>query len=138
MRKGFTLIELMVLVAIISIIGVIAVPKLSLMVLKTKEKANITNLNIIRESLRLYYAGNAEYPSDLNSLYPKYISKIPELSIPNTEHEKTSMVRIAYSTYDITDSGMWAYVAISTSSDFGYVFIDCDHTDSSGKRYCDY
>ncbi|MEW6012492.1 MAG: prepilin-type N-terminal cleavage/methylation domain-containing protein [Elusimicrobiota bacterium] len=139
MRKGFTLIEVMLVILIVGVIGVIAVPKISFAILKTKEKSNIANLSSIREALRLYYADNSTYPTDdLSSLYPKYISKILELDIPNSFHPKTASVRTSNSVSDITDSGMWGYINISSSADFGYVFIDCTHTDLSGKRYCDY
>ncbi|MCX7647756.1 MAG: prepilin-type N-terminal cleavage/methylation domain-containing protein [Elusimicrobiales bacterium] len=139
MRKGFTLIEIMLVILIVGVIGVIAVPKITSAILKTKEKSNIANLSSIREALRLYYSDNSAYPTDdLSSLYPKYISKIPELDIPNSNHTKTDSVRTSNSSSDITDSGMWGYDNVSTSAGFGHVFIDCIHTDLSGKRYCDY
>ncbi|MEF3280337.1 MAG: prepilin-type N-terminal cleavage/methylation domain-containing protein [Elusimicrobiota bacterium] len=138
-KTGFTLIEVMVVVVILGIIVAIASPKFSLLLARSKEKSVLANLSVLRESLRIYYSENATYPrDDLSSLYPKYISEIPKISLPNTSHPSSNFVRVVNSTSDITDSGFLSYVNDENSSAFGSVFIDCSHVDSSGRQYFTY
>jgi len=138
-KKGFTLIELMIVLIIIGSLVAVSIPKLNSVILKSKQNVNITNLNLLREGLTSYYGDNGTYPvDDLSSLYPKYISKIPKLDIPDSGHSKSSLVITVSSTDTIEDSGHWAYVNVSSSPYFGSVFIDCSHLTLTGKRYCDY
>ena len=56
--KGFTLIELMIVVAIIGIIAGIAIPKFAEMMKRAKESATKGNLGICRTAVAFYYGGN--------------------------------------------------------------------------------
>lgn len=91
-NKGFTLVELMVVVAIIGIIASIVIPKFADMIRKAKEATTKGNLGTLRSGVKIYYAGNEGiYPRPLDQwsgtvyghvnfaavLVPKYISKIP-------------------------------------------------------------
>lgn len=133
-KKAFTLLELILVILIISILSIVSYSKFESVVLKSKDEQNKANLSLLREALRIYYFDNNTYPVDnLSSLSPKYISKIPEISLKN--HPSSSSVIIVSSTNDIKDSGMWAYVGISSSPSFGSIFIDCTHTTSYGYKY---
>jgi prepilin-type N-terminal cleavage/methylation domain-containing protein len=59
---GFTLVELMIVVAVIGILAGIAVPRYMDFVTRAKEGATKGNLGAIRSAVNIYYADNAFYP----------------------------------------------------------------------------
>jgi len=77
-QAGFTLIELIIVVAIIGILAVIAVPMLRDAPLRAREAALKTNLHVMRESIDQYFADKAHYPASLETLVEEgYIRAIP-------------------------------------------------------------
>ncbi len=77
-QAGFTLIELIIVVAIIGILAVIAVPMLRDAPLRAREAALKTNLHVMRESIDQYFADKAHYPAGLETLVEEgYIRAIP-------------------------------------------------------------
>lgn len=67
-KEGFTLIELMVVVAIIGILSAIAIPNFMRFVCKTKQIEAKKNLSILRSCEEAYKAVNDTYGSDLNNI----------------------------------------------------------------------
>src|SRR5687768_3320512 len=88
--RGFTLIELMVVVAVIGILAAIAFPKFANMVAKAKEGRTLSHLGVIRSALSVYYADNEVHPGDLTvglSNGRKYLAEIPSIDLPGVrEH----------------------------------------------------
>jgi general secretion pathway protein G len=82
-QAGFTLIELMVVVAIIGILAGIAVVQVKNMQRKARETALKKDLHDMREAIDNFYADKQHNPADLNELVPKYIRKIPPDPITN-------------------------------------------------------
>ena len=64
-QKGFTLVELMVVIAIIGILAAIAVPKLTNSANAAKDAALVADLRTVDSALALYYTTNHSYPADL-------------------------------------------------------------------------
>jgi len=59
MKKGFTLIELMIVVAIIGVLAAVAIPKFADLIRKAQEAACKGQLGAMRSALSIYY-GNEE------------------------------------------------------------------------------
>jgi general secretion pathway protein G len=77
-QKGFTLIELIVVVTIIGILAGLAIVNVKFAQRKAREAALMENLSTLRKAIDNYYADKQHYPSDLNDLVPNYLHKIPK------------------------------------------------------------
>jgi general secretion pathway protein G len=67
-EKGFTLIELMVVIAIIGILVSMAVPTYRTIVVRAKETVLKQNLATLRDVIDQYYADKGKYPDSLETL----------------------------------------------------------------------
>lgn len=67
-RKGFTLLELLVVVLIIGILAAIALPQYKLSVARTKFSELKSRARIIDEAIHLYYLKNDTYPTNYSAL----------------------------------------------------------------------
>jgi len=77
-QKGYTLLELMVVVAIVGILVTLAIPNFQQSAMKAKEAALKQNLFTMRTVLDQYYADRGDYPDSLESLVEgKYLRSIP-------------------------------------------------------------
>ncbi len=77
-KKGYTLIELMIVVAIVGILISLAIPNFQQSALKAKETALKQNLFTMRTILDQYYADRGDYPETLESLVEShYLRSIP-------------------------------------------------------------
>ena len=75
---GFTLVELLVVMAIIATLLTLAVPRYFGSVEKSKEAVLKQNLATLRDSLDKYYGDTGRYPDSLDDLVTKkYIRSIP-------------------------------------------------------------
>ena len=87
-KSGFTLIELMVVMAVIALLLSLAVPRYFASVDRSKEVVLKEDLFLMRDALQKYYGDKGEYPSDLSDLVSqKYLRKIPV--DPISESDKT-------------------------------------------------
>ncbi|MGH7364440.1 MAG: type IV pilin protein [Candidatus Methylomirabilales bacterium] len=76
--RGFTFVEMLIVVAIIGILATIALPSFQLAVTKAKEAALKENLFILRDVIDQYYADLERYPPGLAELVEKrYLRRVP-------------------------------------------------------------
>lgn len=79
MKKGFTLIEIMIVVAIVIILITMAVPNILRSRVAANEGAAMANLKTINRSCQAYHIDNQSYPSALNQLseaIPPYLDGV--------------------------------------------------------------
>ena len=87
-NKGFTLIEMMTVIAVIGILATIAAPSFQRSVIRAKEASLRNSLFVLRDVLDQYYADHGDYPESLEVLtQTKYIRKVPK--DPFTRSEET-------------------------------------------------
>jgi len=82
---GFTLIELMVVVALISVLAGMGVVQYRNSVLRTKEAVLREDLFRMRDAIDQYYADKAKYPASLEALVADgYLRQLPKDPITNS------------------------------------------------------
>jgi len=64
-KKGFTLVELMIVVLILGALAAIAVPRIIGGAALAKANACQTNIDLINSQIELYYANNSLWPTTL-------------------------------------------------------------------------
>jgi type II secretion system protein G len=156
-KKGFTLVELMIVIVIIGILAAVAVPKFADMVDKSKEGATKAQLTAIRGALQVYYSDNeGKFPLDTTtadkssttvlttSLVPKYISDIGMAKLPHKggnndcATESSTVYRVDIPTQNVTNDGGWAYDSNDADNTWGDLKVNCKGNDLNGKPWTTY
>ena len=91
--RGFTLIELIVVMAIVALLASIAAPRYFRSVDRAKENTLHTSLNVMRDAIDQFAADKARYPDTLAELVAEnYLRAVPEDPLTNSN---TSWVAVA-------------------------------------------
>jgi prepilin-type N-terminal cleavage/methylation domain-containing protein len=123
-NKGFTLVEIILVIVLIGILGTIIIPKFAGQTDKAVIAATKANIESLRSAVRLYQSNNdGALPADLNSLVATYLSEVPEETITPSATVKTTN----------DGSGGWVY-----DSGTGDVSVNLAGTDASGDDYSGY
>lgn len=78
-KRGFTLIELMVVLAIIALLLSLVAPNYAARISRAEETVLRENLSIMRDALDKHYSDAGRYPDTLEDLVNKrYLRSIPE------------------------------------------------------------
>lgn len=87
-KAGFTLIEMLIVMAMIALLLSIVVPRYFSSLDKSRDIALAENLKVLRVTLDKFYADNGRYPDALDELVEKrYLRRVPV--DPVTESDNT-------------------------------------------------
>lgn len=161
-RRGFTLIELMVVVAIIAILAALAMPMYANLAAHAQSASTKGNLGTLRTSITLYTGDHDGVPpGQIADLIPQYLSRIPTTYTPGL-HPPSANAEVSESysgdssmqcipldaeTY-APDAGGWLYrdpnwfISMGSWSagacQPGTVVVNCSHQDERGVVWADY
>lgn len=114
--RGFTLLELLVVVSIIALLMAFVGPRYWGNVVRTKEAVLREDLHVIREQLDRFYVDRGRYPSSLNELVERrYLRSIPIdplteradswLIVPPPHHEQGGVANVQSGAPGLADDG---------------------------------
>lgn len=147
MKKAFTLIEILIVVAILGIMAAIVVPMFQDNTQKAKEAATKSNLKILRNAIELYasknngvppgYSGNnsASIPSGaifMIQMVPDYLKTMPENPFNNLNTVQTVSNAAAF---PAAATGTFGWVYKPSTKD---IRIDTTGTDTDTNSYFGY
>jgi prepilin-type N-terminal cleavage/methylation domain-containing protein len=153
-KKGFTLIELMIVVAIIGILAAIAIPKFADLIEKSKEGATKGNIGSLKSAISIYYGNESGiWPAvlanntsvtigdDSTLAFSSYMDPIPFVEVtakfdPSPISPYGSDVNPEAGGVGVppsTNATGWLY-----DSSTGDIWVDSIELDSMGIPYSDY
>jgi prepilin-type N-terminal cleavage/methylation domain-containing protein len=161
-QKGFTLVELMIVVAIIGVLAAVAIPKFADMLEKSREGATKGNLSAVKSAVSNYYADQqGVYPLTLDTatstiggvgytgFIPNYIDLLPAVKVtgkytanaaadqgkgPGIGNSAGSVFLGTHGGFSSGSTGKgWKY-----NSGSGDVWVNSTMKDMSGKSYTVY
>jgi general secretion pathway protein G len=146
---GFTLVELMIVVAILGILAAIVIPEFQGHQLQAKEAAAKDNLRILRQAIESYAIGHNDVPPGYGNDDP--INRAPSgtmftfhlttkgylLAIPENPFNNLNTVKAYQNEESIPaySTGTYGWLYHPATKD---IRLDSPGTDSQGIRYYDY
>ncbi|MBF0458716.1 MAG: prepilin-type N-terminal cleavage/methylation domain-containing protein [Nitrospirae bacterium] len=106
-NKGFTLVEMMVVVAIIAILAAVGIPKFQKYVINAKSTEAASTMGEIADAMKAYWDTHGQYPANING----YGNGAEESHISG-QTTKTG-ISDTFPTLDISSSMNWTYQVIA-------------------------
>lgn len=152
MQKAFTLVEILIVVAILGILAAVVVPGLQGHITEAKGSAAKDNLRILRNAIELYALQHdgvpPGYPNDDPTQSPAFLAFVVQMvnksiweyylsDLPENPFNKLETIRVLGNEEEFpTDAtGSFGWIYKPASRDFR---IDWPGTDSKAVRYYDY
>jgi prepilin-type N-terminal cleavage/methylation domain-containing protein len=144
-QKGFTLIEIMIVVAVIGILAITTLPKLTQVVYRAQESMTIANLRVLRSAITAYAVDHeGRYPTDnLACLIAEgYLKEIPLERTPPHDtfagHPGGNVVGAGPRASWGAGIQNWYYFNDPSEPEwYGKIVVDCGHVDSKGIIWSD-
>ena len=135
MKKGFTLVELVVVVLILGILAAVAAPRMFDLASEARHSAVVQSLAVVRNAIEMHKAAHGELPgeagteADLKADLRPFLQRFPENPLKGTSKisVKTDGVAIAGT---VSGGAGWIYDSVS-----GQFAANSNGTSPSGDRY---
>ncbi len=162
-QKGFTLIELMIVVAVLSILAAIALPGFSSILQKAQEGRTKGNLASFRMALNIYYGDNdgywphwdrvkniasgsgETYPSDWSFFVSEYLEEIPGVYTSQRDawgssHEGNNRICVAWAKNDSAPNVVTDAIAGVAHHEnlYEYLYYVSENATGGSKGYSGY
>jgi prepilin-type N-terminal cleavage/methylation domain-containing protein len=144
-RRGFTLVELAIVIAILGILAMYAIPKYQGMVEEARTAQAKAQLGTVRSALAIYYAKNSgKFPALLNKdLFAE--GRVPEVEATKADEtvvKSNGVVNITGNGVvdpdtEVTDVGGWVY-DVNSDKTQADVRINAKGTGVDGKHWYEY
>ena len=117
--KGFTLVEVMIVVAIIALLAAIAIPNVLRGRTTANETACIGNMRAIASGLEMYRSVNGAYPATANWKAEMYDNANPDYGPPSFDADSGMTVQGFQFTYLSTVGQTYSWSAVPPSGSVG-------------------
>jgi prepilin-type N-terminal cleavage/methylation domain-containing protein len=99
MKKGFTLIEILVVVAIMAVLTAIVYTSFNSAKAGSRDQKRVSDISALQLGLEHYFNANGIYPTSTAALAPTYIPSVPADPQTNQPYGYFPMTRQSGSTY---------------------------------------
>ena len=94
-RKGFTLVELVVVIAILGVLAAIAIPRFLNANMSARGSKIIADMNACESAINIYYTKTGNFPEDIDTLVASYLASWPKPPIGSTivkKHDNNDLI----------------------------------------------
>ncbi len=129
LRQAFTLVELLVTIAIVGILASITVTSFSNHKEKARDARRISELQSIRDAINLYFEENGSFPNNLNDIASLFDNTLPKDPKTNLDY-----VYVKINTTPPTPKGYCLLAILETVQSSGDCSVSINGS-SEPKRY---